>query len=37
MMENEGSLLYKQAVSNRYYFAIEAMDDCPYSISVSEG
>lgn len=28
--------MYKKAGKGTYYFAVEALDDCPYSISVSE-
>jgi hypothetical protein len=33
--ESEGSLTYKNANKGRYYFAVEAIDDCPFSIYVS--
>jgi hypothetical protein len=30
-------LIYKGAGKGTYYFAVEALDDCPFSISVTEG
>lgn len=35
--ENQGSLTYKNAQKGRYYYAVEALEDCPYSISANEG
>jgi hypothetical protein len=34
--ENEGTIVYQKSVSGIFYFAVEAVEDCPYSVSVSE-
>lgn len=34
--ENEGTIIYEKTQKGTVYFAVEAIEDCPYSVSVSE-
>lgn len=35
--ENDGIIVYEKSQKSTYYFAVEAVEDCPYTVSVSEG
>lgn len=34
--ENEGIIVYEKAEKGTFYFAVEAVEDCPYTVSISE-
>lgn len=33
--ENSGLIIYQKSSKGTYYFAVEAVEDCPYSVTVS--
>lgn len=35
--QNSGLIIYERVSKGTYYFGVEATDDCPYSVTVSEG
>lgn len=34
--ENEGMIVYEKTEKGTFYFAVEAAEDCPYTVSISE-
>lgn len=36
LVENGNELIYEHPKKQRYYIAVEAVEDCPYSISISQ-